>query len=333
MENLDQLVSGHGGRIDIMAAAFPQAPLPWIDLSTGINPFAYPLPPIPDQAWIRLPTIADREACEHAMAEAFGCDPAYCRAVSGTELVIRQIPSILGGHRVAIRECSYADHRESWADWGSELVIMDNPLDAAAEVDAVVLVNPNNPDGQRWPSDRIETARSKLAARGGWLILDEAYADLDPDSSMAAKVGREGFIILRSFGKFFGLAGLRLGAVLAPPDILSELDDKLGGWNVSGPALMIGTTAYSDLAWQSGMRHKLAQAALDLSQILKDADMEEVGGTDLFRFVRVPDAVSLWIKLAEQGISVRRFAADNQHLRIGIPHSQGVDRLARALSL
>lgn len=326
------VLQGHGGQIDAMASAFPNAPQPWIDLSTGINPFPYPLPPISQDAWTRLPTAADREECEGAMAAAFGCDRASCRAVPGTELLIRQLPAILGAKRVVLRARSYADHGESWRAAGADVKAVDDPLGHVENADAVVLVNPNNPDGARWPVEKIEGARAALARRGGWLILDEAYADLDPTLSASMMAGRAGLVILRSFGKFFGLAGVRLGAVLGPPAILSSLADKLGGWDVSGPALSIGAHAYADLDWQKATRVKLRVARRDLTGLMETVGMRQLGGTDLFRFVRVPNAETAWEILANKGIAVRRFPGDHQHLRIGLPDPDALIRLGEALS-
>ncbi|MEL6529505.1 MAG: threonine-phosphate decarboxylase CobD [Pseudomonadota bacterium] len=327
-----ELITGHGGQIDAMAKAFPDAPLPWIDLSTGINPFPYPLPSIAEKAWTRLPTAADRVACEAAMASAFGCDMSHCRAVAGTEVAIRQLPTILGCRRVVLRHRSYADHADSWHAAGADVIAVEDPLYDQARGDAVVIVNPNNPDGKRWSIDRIEVTRSALAQRGGWLIVDEAYGDLDPANSMASFAGRDSLIVLRSFGKFFGLAGLRLGAVLAPSHMLARLGSMLGGWDVSGPALRIGAIAYADFEWQNATRRKLLDARKNMSLALARAEVEELGGTDLFRFIRVQDAAGLWERLARNGIAVRKFGGDNQHLRIGIAAPDNLDRLAFALS-
>ncbi|MEO0691051.1 MAG: threonine-phosphate decarboxylase CobD [Pseudomonadota bacterium] len=332
MGNLS-LLEGHGGQIDAMAAAFPDAPLPWIDLSTGINPFPYPLPRIPEEAWTRLPSAMDRERCESAMAMAFGCDRAHCRAVPGTELVIRQLPAVLGAKRVVLRSRSYVDHAESWGAAGANVKAVNDPLDHLDGADVVVLVNPNNPDGTRWSVEQIEAARSELAGRGGSLILDEAYADLEPAQSMSPMAGRNGLIVLRSFGKFFGRAGVRLGAVLGPTEILSRLSDRLGGWDVSGPALLVGAQAYADLEWQNATRARLSAACGDLLNLLAQVGFEEMGGTDLFRLVRVHDAKEVWETLASRGIAVRRFPDDNQNLRIGMPHSNALIRLSDALSL
>lgn len=329
----DELLSGHGGRIDAMARAFPDAPLPWLDLSTGINPFPYPLPPIAPDAWTRLPTSATRDACEIAMARAFGCTHEACRAVAGTEVAIRQFPAILRAQEVALRVPSYADHVQSWKAAGARIAQCADPLECAGAVDIAVIVNPNNPDGYCWPVDRIEAARVAMARRGGWLIVDEAYGELDPQASVAHLAGRDGLIVLRSFGKFYGLAGVRLGAVLAPPEVLAALDRRLGGWDVSGPALALGAIAYADADWANATRAKLAGAMRDCRALLLDAGLEDIVGTDLFRYVRAADAAGLWQRLARAGIAVRRFADDAHHLRFGLPDSQAsLERLSRAIS-
>ena len=198
----------------------------------------------------------------------------------------------------------------------------------------MVLVNPNNPDGHCWPVERIEHARARLAKRGGWLIVDEAYADLDPSKSVAPFAGRRGLIVLRSFGKFSGLAGLRLGAVLAPPDVLREVGEGLGGWDVSGPALAIGKAAYGNRQWQVATREYLALRMHELRTLIASSDLNDRGGTDLFRFVQASDATARWRQLARHGIAVRRFVEDDHHLRVGLPADAAqLDRLAEALNL
>lgn len=333
MSRKNDPISGHGGRIDAMARAFPDAPLPWIDLSTGINPFFYPVPAITADAWHRLPGEAARAECERSMADAFACGAAHCRAVAGTEGAIRQLPAIHKAHTVAVRGQSYADHAESWRASGARVIEVSDPLELAGRADVVVIVNPNNPDGRGWPIDQIEHARARLAGRGGLLIVDEAYADIDPFHSVASLAGRKGLIVLRSFGKFYGLAGVRLGAVLAGPDVLGALDKKLGCWDVSGPALEIGTAAYADRQWQKATRERLAVQMQEMRGLIATAGLVDVGGTDLFRFVRAENAPMLWRQLAESGIAVRRFVGDALHLRVGLPSDDAAfGRLAKALS-
>ncbi len=326
---------GHGGALDLMRARFPQAPEPWIDLSTGINPWPYPLDSSQPETLQRLPTATATATCRNAMAETFGA-PAECvLPIPGSELLIRLLPTLLRprrGTRVAITRPTFADHAKVWRAAGCRVIETPDPLDALASTDFVVLCNPNNPDGRVWNPDRLEAARTVLAERGGWLIVDEAYADVRPDLSMAAGGGRAGLILLRSFGKFFGLPGLRLGALMAPWDTLETVRQCLGVWSVSGPALAAGAQAYRDRGWQQDTRHRLATARARLDAVLNAADLRVVGGVELFRFVEVDAAGSVWHHLAKCGISVRRFDWSRNRLRIGLPPDADAEaRLAQAL--
>lgn len=325
----------HGGALDLMRARFPQAPEPWIDLSTGINPWPYPLDSSQPETLQRLPTVTATVTCRNAMAETFGA-PAECvLPIPGSELLIRLLPTLLRprrGTRVAITRPTFADHAKVWRAAGCRVIETPDPLDALASTDLVVLCNPNNPDGRVWIPDRLEAARAVLAERGGWLIVDEAYADVRPDLSMAMRGGRTGLIILRSFGKFFGLPGLRLGSLIAPQDTLETVRQYLGIWSVSGPALAAGAQAYRDRGWQQDTRHRLATARARLDAVLNATDLRVVDGVELFRFVEVDDAGSVWHHLAKCGISVRRFNWSRNRLRIGLPPDADADaRLAQAL--
>lgn len=326
---------GHGGALDLMRARFPQAPEPWVDLSTGINPWPYPLnSPQPDILQ-RLPTATAMAACRDVMAETFGALAECVLPIPGSELLIRLLPTLLRprrGTRVAITRPTFADHAEVWRASGCQVIETSDPLNVLASTDLVVLCNPNNPDGRVWNPGRLEAARTALAAKGGWLIVDEAYADVRPDLSLAAGGGRAGLIILRSFGKFFGLPGLRLGALIAPQDTLETVRRCLGVWSVSGPALAAGAQAYRDSGWQQETRHRLATARTRLDAVLNAAGLRVAGGVDLFRFVRVDDANSVWHRLAGCGISVRRFDWGRNRLRIGLPPDADAEaRLAQAL--
>ena len=324
----------HGGALDRVAIRFPAAPLPWIDLSTGINPWAWPVDRVDPDSLHRLPTHGDMDRCRTAMAEAFAAPASALTLVPGTEVAIRLLPQILDARRVAVLSPSYGDHAETWNAAGAELVATADPLDHAESADVVVLCNPNNPDGRCFDADVLSDARERLARRGGWLIVDEAYADLDPVRSLAPLAGSPGLVILRSTGKFFGLPGLRLGAVLGPPTLAAALERLLGVWRISGPALAIGTRAYADIDWQQSMRERLAAARARLDALLEAGGGRVTGGTDLFRYVEVHDAHATWHKLCEHGIYTRRFDWTRSHLRVGLPGTPEAEaRLASALSL
>ena len=324
----------HGGALDRMQRAFPYAPTPWIDLSTGINPWPYPVGALPASSWQHLPTEAALQTCRAAMARAIGAPEASLLLAPGSELLIRLLPTVIAPRTVALLSPTYGDHARAWRASDAEVIETADPLALAGHVDALVLCNPNNPTGMVLERSHLGQALACQATRNGWLIVDEAYADLVPALSLAPMAGAESLIILRSFGKFYGLAGLRLGALLGPPALLEAMSQRLGVWPVSGPALAIGARAYADLHWQAQTRDHLAAARRRLDKILLDSGLWLVGGTDLFRLVRTENAPQLWHRLAEAALYVRRFDYAPDLLRMGLPaNAKAEQRLAAALSL
>lgn len=309
----------HGGALDLMKKRFPSAPNPWVDISTGINPWPYPATNVGKHSLRHLPTAAEFDLCIQSMAAAIGAPAEHLLLAPGSEILIRLLPLVLQVSRVCVTAHSYGDHTKAWKNANAQLIEDDDPLELLERSDALVLCNPNNPDGRKWPVERLLVARERLQEKGGWLIVDEAYADLDPKCSVVGSGGQSGLVVLRSFGKFYGLAGLRLGAMVAPPPVLEAMRRYLGVWQVSGPALKIGAAAYGDVKWQDRNRQRLATSREQLDDTLKHCGVEVVGGTDLFRLVSVSNAETTWLALAERGIYVRRFDWSEHYLRIGLP--------------
>lgn len=313
----------HGGDLDGARAAFPAAPEPWIDLSTGINPWPYPLPPVPPQAWTRLPGRAEEEALRAAAAACYGAPSAeLVAAASGSQALIQLLPRLLRPGRVAVVEPTYAEHARCWTLAGHEVRGVGGADGEAADVlppDVLVVVNPNNPDGRLLPPERLLELAQAQAARGGWLVVDEAFADMEPEQSVARFAGRPGLVVLRSFGKFFGLAGLRLGIALAPAGLAAALRDAVGPWAVSGPGLSIATAAFGDGDWIAGTRGMLDDAMARLHRLLSGAGLTVAGGTALFCLVEDRRAPELYRALGEAGILVRRFERRADWLRFGLP--------------
>lgn len=326
-------VETHGGAVDAMRIHFPDAPEPWVDLSTGINPWPWPMSALDPESLNRLPTSSDLTDCTAAMATAYGAPENAILAAPGSELLIRLLPTVIAPRRVAVLAPSYGDHAHVWRAAGCEVIETDNPLAEATEANAVVICNPNNPDGRRFEPAQLETAHRRLRKRNGWLIVDEAYADLEPELSWAPRGGAENLLVLRSIGKFYGLAGLRLGALLAPSGVRRLMAARLGYWCVSTTALAVGASAYRDRAWQTETQHRLTQARQRLDRLLEPLQCRVVGGTDLFRYVEVENAGRLWRRLASRGVYVRRFPWAGRHLRIGLPVDTDAEhRLRDALS-
>ncbi len=335
-DSLRDPVRDHGGDLAAAEALFGTPAEPWLDLSTGINPWPWPwpapLPMVSEAAWRRLPdTSASR--LKAAAARRWGCPVAAVAAAPGSQALIQVLPRLRRPGRVAVVSPTYAEHARCWARLGHDVVARPDIGAIADWAEVVVVVNPNNPDGRvARPEDLLSLAQA-LAGRGGWLVVDEAFADLAPRASVAFAAGRPGLVVLRSFGKFHGLAGLRLGFALSEPAVAAAIEDELGPWAVPGPALEIGAAALADTGWDDATRARLEGAAAGLDRILARHGLEVLGGTALFRLVRHPDAGSIHAALGRSGILVRAFAAWPDRLRFGLPCDEtAIARLERALS-
>jgi cobalamin biosynthetic protein CobC len=322
----------HGGRLEAMKLAYPNAFVPWIDLSTGINPTPYPVPALPPDCFTRLPEPEAVARLETIAAHAYGAtDPAMVVAAPGTQILIDLLPRLLAHPTVAILGPTYGEHAAAWARAGSSVTALHDLGDYTNQT-ALVLCNPNNPDGRITPP----TALLDLATRTRTLIVDEAFADLSPAGTSIVPhftAAHPSLIILRSFGKTYGLAGIRLGFAIAAPPMAATIRAALGAWAVSGPAIAIGTAALADDTWRDAARNRLTAATAALDQILTSAGMTIVGGTPLFRLASTPQAPHLFERLAQAGIMTRKFAAEPHWLRLGIPGTTAATaRLIAALN-
>lgn len=295
----------HGGQTAAAAQLYPAAPRPWLDLSTGISPWAWPVPAIDPQAWQTLPSRAALAQLEWAAARVFGvADADQIAAVPGSDIAIHLLARLLPAKQVAIVGHSYAGYRTAWP----EAQVL--PFGEARAADLLICANPNNPDG-------AVIAAQDLRQLTNLRIIDEAFVDAMPEASILPDRG--GAAVLRSFGKFFGLAGLRLGFVVADPPVIRALRSLLGDWPISGPAIAIGTAAYGDMAWQSLQRSRLGQGSARLSALLQAHGLTDVGGTANFRLAYAANAAGLFIHLCLAGILVRPFTERPDHVRFGIP--------------
>jgi cobalamin biosynthesis protein CobC len=323
----------HGGNINVARRLFPQAPEPWIDLSTGINPVSYPIGAITPGAWARLPESAGLAALEAAARAAYGAGAsAEIVAAPGTQALLQWLPRIFPGRRVGILGFTYAEHERCWRAAGAEVATVA-ALSGLAGFDVGVVVNPNNPDGRMVPPDLLaETARI-MAERGGLLVVDEAFMDVFPRSgSLIARLPQAGAIVLRSFGKVYGLAGLRLGFAVGPRELGARLRSAIGPWAVSGPALEIGRRALLDEPWLAATVASLQEGADRLDRLLRLAGFDIAGGTKLFRLAQHEGAALWFERFARAGILVRPFRARPDWLRFGIPHAPAAwERLEAAL--
>jgi cobalamin biosynthetic protein CobC len=323
----------HGGNLDEARRRFPEAPEPWIDLSTGINPLPYPVPDLAADDWARLPTQDREGALLDAAARRYRvASGGMIVAAPGTQALIQVLPRLVSPCRVAVVGPTYEEHKASWMRCGHDLAVVGD-LREAGSADAVIVVNPNNPTGRLFPP---ETLRAFAEARGGklrLLVVDEAFMDVMPATASLIPALPPATVVLRSFGKFYGLAGVRLGFAIAEPAIATPIAAELGPWAVSGPAIEIGTAALSDEAWSSATMARLAHDQQRLDAILCKAGFSIMGGTPLFRLATIRNAAEVAEKLGRHGIHVRVFPAEPCWLRFGLPGpSEDWDRLERALA-
>lgn len=302
----------HGGGIDAAVSQFGGTRHDWVDLSTGINPIPYPLGELPADLWNALPDEAAFQRLEQA-ARAFWNIPrsAAVLAAPGASALIARMPSLAPPGAVDIPGPTYNEHARAFTaqGWG---------LAEAAETR--VIVHPNNPDGRLWRA-------SDLAPM---TIIDESFCDIAPDATLMAQATRPNTVILKSFGKFWGLAGLRLGFAIGDPVLIGKLAQGIGPWAVSGPALAIGARALADTAWAEATRTRLATDAARLDALI---GLPVVGGTSLFRLYESDDSLALQTRLARAHIWTRIFPYSSRWIRLGLPGSPAHwARLEQALS-
>ncbi|WP_298429971.1 threonine-phosphate decarboxylase CobD [uncultured Jannaschia sp.] len=304
----------HGGGLDAARARWGGARDDWIDLSTGINPMPYPVPALARDAWTALPDAAAATALNEAARRFWGVpEGAAILAAPGASALIARMPALVPGNRVRIPDPTYNEHAAAFRAHGFAVDATSAPL---------VVVHPNNPDGRLWPASDLPDDVT---------IIDESFCDVCPEASHVARAARPGTVVLKSFGKFWGLAGLRLGFAIGAPETIAPLAEPLGPWPVSGPALAIGAAALADTGWADATRTRLAADA-DRLDALMAPHGDPVGGTTLFRLYDTADAATLRDRLAEHRIWSRVFPYSDRWLRLGLPAPDGWDRLKAALA-
>lgn len=324
----------HGGNLDAAIKIFPDAPKPWIDLSTGLNPWPYPFRSPLRENFARLPEPAAITTLEWAAAQAFAMHgEAAIVAAPGTQALLQWLPRVFAAKSVAQLGFTYAEHRRCWEGAGASVATVED-LDGLNAAEVAVIVNPNNPDGRLLDAGRLWTFAAERGRLGKLTIIDEAFVDLlGVQASLAPRPPLPGLILLRSFGKIFGLAGLRLGFAVGEAETIALLRAKLGPWAVSGPAISIGVQAYRDHGWRIETAARLKQAGDSLDACLRAGGLEPIGATPLFRLARSPEAARIFEKLCEAGILTRPFVGHPDWLRFGVPGDEtALRRLAAVFS-
>ncbi|AMB85900.1 threonine-phosphate decarboxylase [Pseudomonas agarici] len=306
----------HGGRLRQAVEQYAIAEANWLDLSSGIAPWPWPIPPIPERAWARLPETDD--GLEQAACTYYGAPLVL--PVPGSQAAIQLLPRLRRAGKVGVLSPCYAEHAEAWRRNGYIVRdVQEHEVDFFLDsLDVLVVVNPNNPTGLSLAPEQLLEWHGRLAQRGGWLVVDEAFMDNTPQLSLAAHSHKVGLIVLRSFGKFFGLAGVRLGFVLAERKLLKLLAEQVGPWAVAGPTRVLGQVCLADRAGHVRQRLRTEQASQRLVALLSRYGFAPQGGCALFQWLITSRAEHLYEFMAKRGILLRLFV-QNSSLRLGLP--------------
>ncbi len=322
----------HGGQLRRVAQNSQRPLSDWIDLSTGINPNGWPVGQVPEQCWRRLPEQED--GLTAAAAAYYGNSSLL--PVAGSQAAIQMLPQLRKPGRVSVLHPAYAEHAENWRRAGHKLRFVQSHQinEVLNDTDVLIIINPNNPTGECFSREKLSGWRQALAARGGWLIVDEAFIDCQPEQTLAKETSQEGLIVLRSVGKFFGLAGIRCGFVIAWPELLTALQNPLGPWTISAPSRYVAGQALRDGDWQQKTRKHLIRQSLRLCALLRRYGLPPAGGTPLFQWIKTSRAEVIYHHFLQHAILVRLFTSPVPSIRLGLPaNEEQWQRLEAVLAL
>jgi len=314
----------HGGQILSAVEKYKIAREDWLDLSTGLNPNAWPVPSISADLWQALPEEDD--GLQAAACHYYGCDA--CLPVAGSQAAIQTLPTLRSYSKVGVISPTYAEHEYNWRQAGHDVIplSLDEVEQQINRLDVLLVINPNNPTGHVISTEQLLDWYQTLSSRGGWLVVDEAFMDVTPEKSLVSSGIKPGLIILRSIGKFFGLAGIRCGFVISDNEMLQRLSQKLGPWTLSGVTRFIATQALLDKTWQDDSRKSIVESSKRLNNMLSQVGLTPRGGTALFQWVEHEQAKDLYQAFAEKGVLIRLFAKQGKmtkpSLRFGLPKNE-----------
>ncbi|GHF77835.1 threonine-phosphate decarboxylase CobD [Thalassotalea marina] len=326
----------HGGQLTKVASQYDFPLSEWLDLSTGIAPFSYPIPEIPLSIWQNLPS--DQQALINAAKHYYQSD--YCLVSNGSQPVIELLPALwlekntLPASQITVYlpQVGYKEHQKAWQLAGFELSFYQDALPQHIKANSVVVViNPNNPSGKLYELNALIELQQRCQLQGALLVVDEAFIDvIAPSQSIIANLA-ENTLVLRSFGKFFGLAGIRIGFVCCQQAWYQQIKAQCGPWQVNGPALFIAEKALLDTQWQQQQRAKLVQQQQQLSELLSSCGFEQQVGCSLFITCYCDHAAERYQTLCQHGIYVR-LTDEQDALRFGIPNTEQIKILKERLT-
>ncbi len=320
----------HGGDIIWAANTFGIPHENWLDLSTGISPWSWPCENMPIEPFRTLPPNDDQ--LRETARKYYACDVEHILPVPGAQFLISMIPFWVKKGRVALPSIGYREHLNAWIKAGHDTVFYRDPHEIFSMIEKgdlnyIVIINPNNPTSEKMSPDTVLAIQSQLRQKHGQnrlLVLDEAFSDSFPELALPNTERDSNTLVLRSFGKFFGLAGVRLGFFIANPKWLSKFRDVHGPWLVSHPALWLASRALADTPWINQQRRRIkAQSEALRGFLLEHYDDAMIRSSDLFQtvFASADELYRDFLAFAQQGILLRyqSYGDHSAWLRFGLP--------------
>lgn len=320
----------HGGNLEKAIKLKGGERSEWIDISTGISPFSAPIPELSLDDWQRLPEPSLLSELAHIAQRYYGA-AQNCVVTSGSQFVINHLPDLLEGD-VGIVEPTYGEYAAAFARQNRDFKSIKS-VDDIGDVRSIILANPNNPTGRVFSQKELSDLAAKLSARGGHLVVDEAFCDVSDQASMLSGSATDNLIVLRSFGKFFGLAGARIGFVFAQDETLDRIEQLQGPWAVSGPSLAVARHVLTSNAIHQDLLKKITNRHIEMLSVLTDTGVEIIGGTKLFTLIRHENASALHEHLLGCQILSRKFDYHSKWLRVGLTRNQEEDDRLKAAIL
>jgi cobalamin biosynthetic protein CobC len=338
----------HGGQLNQMAELYQIPPEQWLDLSTGISPISYPIPEIPLTIWQQLPQPSKNLL--DAAQRYYGTK--NITATSGSQAIIARLPDLFKNNvqenitniDVWLPEIGYKEHEKSWCDAGFNIKQYAQlpSADELTQHAIVVVINPNNPTGKLHQQQTLTALLKKIEALSGWLVVDEAFMDvIKPSQSIINLTENKHLFVLRSVGKFFGLAGIRIGFLSANQYWLVRLQQMSSPWEVNGPAQFITEQALSNKSWQLAHQDDLVRLSKQLEELLAetfltsankgDEGVVSISGCGLFKTLIHPQATELFQLFCRQGLYVR-LCDEKNALRFGVPKQEQLATLTELLA-
>lgn len=313
----------HGGNIDKAISIYGGKVNDWIDLSTGINPDCYPIPKFSNTDWRNLPTLTEIEKLESLIKSEFNTFSSVM-LTPGSQIAISLLPTLLKKQIVGIIEPTYSDYFESFENAGFKVCSCSN-IQELLKSKIAIIVNPNNPDGKNYDIKDLLLLSEKV----NLLIVDESFIEASNTSSIISYIKQKtnNIIVIKSFGKLYGLAGLRLGFVFSGEGFISKFKKIFSFWPVSKVSIKIASRAIKDKKWMINTQIKLKKKTIILDEIMKSINFKLIGGTNLFRLYSTPNSISSHRFLAKKFIWSRIFSYSRKWLRLGIPSDEDLKKV------